>query len=230
MRDKRGVRWVKCLVVTDDERGGVGFVPNIFRTWPNYMPSSGFGFAHDLLEHGTKETGTFAQEIAAHGGYLFVRQFGRYQNVRDVAETLASGMAFQWNETTSEFIPEAPKVKLTRSEVRKIRQFAKNYRRKLTKDWRDEDSFGDEPNPCPYTGHHEWSRLVGWLMYGFARAKRRYKNEPGTAFALFQSIESVTEKGIKRLEHLADSGVEISLRLDLENGYCSLIIPDRFDD
>jgi hypothetical protein len=226
------MRYFKFTMQSNDD-GFEGLVPNIHRNWPNYNPSDGFAVAHDIMEHGTKETGAFDEEMAAHGGYLFVRRFGTFiPNMLFTTErALAGGMGRQYQESTIGYIREPKKAYgLTKQEIKDIEFFATKYRKELCKDWKleineYEDEDEDEGNiPCPFDSDEDWDKLVGWMKYGYARAKRRWKDD-GLAYALFQSIERELIREAHTLKIYLDSNMEFTLCLDAENGVAKVKYP-----
>src|SRR3954468_20450265 len=107
------MRFVKFTVEENEEYGGNGILPKIFGDWTNYLPSYGRTLAHDLLEHGTKETGGIDEEFAAIGSFLFVRDFNRMlapsRYPTTIEKSMASGLPRQYEESTRPVRP-APKA------------------------------------------------------------------------------------------------------------------------
>jgi hypothetical protein len=225
---RNGIRIVKMKVVTDDDSGMVGFVPEEFEGWSNYRPSAGLGFGHDVIEHLGKQTGAFDEELAAHGGILFTTNFLLSQPSSPIytpAQSLASGMPYQFKESTVDHIREAPKrAPISWNEYREIREFAAEYVRAMRKEWDDENKYQHqmcEPGNCecdpnPFKGREARKRILGWLAYGYARAKREYKDNRWQALALKHEIDTVTGRAIQHYSEYADSGAIFTMRLDLE--------------
>jgi hypothetical protein len=224
------MRYVKFKVVSDDDFGGSGILPNIFKNWPNYSPAIAVSaLAHDLLEHGCRETGMFHQEVAASGGYFFTRLLEGYvSNSLPMEVNAASGFAQSWWDSIVKEIPEAPKVIiLDKSSHQEIEEFCQSMKPWLLKEWEDvsEEMYliEDEGIPeCPYLTIENWPKVIGWLKYGYARAKRRYNNNSWVAYQLYKNIEKVIQDNWSRLEEYTDMSVEFTLCLDIENGEASI--------
>lgn len=220
------MRYIRFTVQEDEEHGGCGPVPFMFSNWTNFSPA--LFNAHDILEHGTQETGAFDEELAAHGGYLFVRNFGTVypSNNYTTEQSLSSGLARQYQESTSEVREPRKFYGLTKLEIEQIESFAVGYREGMVKDWKDEIDYDEDYNePCPFEDEVIWTRLVGWLKYGYARAKRRYKNDWGMAWALFENLDKLLTSQRAFLEQYADTGAVLTLALDYDNGYARLLEP-----
>jgi hypothetical protein len=215
------MRYVQFQVVEDENHGGAGILPNIHRNWINYSPSVGVaGLAHDILEHGSNETGAFHEEIAAHGSWFFVRLLTGHVDVWSSCESVAaSGMAEQWAESRTDYIPEPPKVFfLSPDENDMLDEFLPKVRRELAKQYSKEYSDFDLEPKCPYTTNETWPKMVNWYKYGYARAKRRYRGNDDIAYLLFRNVTKTIENNWEELKQYCDSGRKFTLVLDLDYG------------
>lgn len=227
------MRFVKFRMATDEEiTGEIGVLPNIHQNWPNYMPSQPSGLGHDLLEHGTKETGAFDEECAALGGSLFVRDFGAlirnpfYSIDKIMARDLVSAIR---DCARGGDIRTAPKSKLETHHDEQISAIMHDARPEAISGWVSEyggDFDEDYSEENPFEDDEKWNRIVGWVKSGFARANRRFKGEQYTAYALFQSIEREFKKYWDSLLTHADTGMEFTIALDYENGCASMQYSD----
>lgn len=249
---RNGVRIIKMQIVTGEDTGTPGFVPEMWDNWSNYMPSAGAGFGHDIIEHGLmKQTGAFDEEVAAHGAVLFTTNFLNYldRGWYSPAEGLASGMPSQFRESTVGYIREAPKHRgVSWDERRQIVEFAREYVGHMAKEWHGEASnwtnedctknevcenspcngslicAGDCQPPCecdecnnPFEGREAFRLILGWMLFGFSRAKATYKGESWSAFMLREAVEKESEKAMRNFSEYTDSGAIFTMRLDLES-------------
>jgi hypothetical protein len=217
-----GHRHVKFQVVTDQETGECGILPNIFRSWSNYSPAIGVGgLGHDLLEHGTRETGAFHQEVAAHGGYGFIRLLsGHLDHYGNNAYNVTIGFARSWRDSTYAGIADPPKmIILSKIEHEQIDNLFAEARVHAINEWAAEQWSLDGIVPeCPYTDIENWSKIIQWFKYGFARAKKRFKGNSYAAWKTFGKIGDVIDKNWDNLVEHADTGREFTLVIDYDNG------------
>lgn len=250
---RNGIRVIKMQIVTDDDSGMAGFVPEMWQNWSNYRPSFGLGFGHDVIEHGLmKQTGAFDEEVAAHGAILFTTDFLGYMSgsmFYTPAEGLASGMSSQFRESTVGYIRTPPKhYGVTWEERRKVVEFAYEYVGHMAKEWHleasnwtNEDCTKDavcENSPCgdslickgdcqpacecdecnnPFVGREAFRLILGWMLYGYSRAKAAYKGESWSAFMLKKAVETESEKAMKNFSEYAGSGAIFTMRLNLNS-------------
>lgn len=225
------MRYVKCKVVIDEEFGDSGILPNIFKNWTNYSPAVAVrALNHDLIEHGCRETGTFHQEIAALGSYLFTRLLsGNVPTAFWSNERLAAfNLTRTWRESTVSGLPTAPKVIILDSyDHATLDSFFREMRPEVNKEWEQsfDEEFGGEDEEgeipvCPYTTDENWPKMVGWMKYGYARARRRY-NSPYMAYKLFQSIGNEIEKFWPLVSE--NIGETFTIALDIENGEARIL-------
>lgn len=218
------MRYVKFKIETDEEfTGETGIVPNIHRQWVGYIPTTPDGLAHDLLEHSTHERGNFDEEMAAFGGMLFVRNFGAYRTVvfYSYAQVLAWDVVNAWRDNNT--LRNAPKYRLTKAENVKIQSLLTEVRPLVIESYKSELEYElDEDEPSYFEDDTTWQRVCDWISYGFARAKRRFKGDGGTAYALFKSIARAFKREWESLKMFADSGREFTLMLDYDNGWAQL--------
>lgn len=224
------MRHVKFTIHEDADYGIVGAIPNIFRGWSNYLPA--IDLAHDLLEHGTKETGAFDEEMAALGGFLFVRNFGNSRpHIFSVAQNLAGSSGTSYQESTIEGVRPAPRAYgLSRKEISRLEYFSIEFRDESIENWNDEILSGYEANDesapdCPFEDDETWARILGWIKYGYARAKRRFHNDMDSAWATFEAVEKAC-KIIPDLSNYEGTGVEITMAIDYRNGWAEIRIPE----
>lgn len=227
------MRFVKFTMATDEEiTGEVGVLPKIHRNWSNYMPSQPRGLGHDLLEHGTKETGAFDEECAALGGSLFVRDFGAHiQNpFYSIDKIMTMDLVSSIRDCSrGGDIRTAPKFKLEDYHEEQINSIMEGARPEAITSWVSEygnDFDEDYSEENPFENDEKWARIVGWVKSGFARANRRFKGEQYTAFALFRSVEREFEKYWQSLLSHADTGIEFTIALDYESGCASMQYSD----
>lgn len=225
------MRFVKFKVVSDDESGSFGVLPNIFQNWPNYSPSIAVSnLGHDLVEHGTRETGAFHQEVAATGSYLFTRLLsGNVSVPRNLwANYASSNKASEWKVSTIDYLPPAPKVLILDKETNDmLDSFIAKMKPELEKEWISEyDTWNMAPDekipPCPYTTAEVWPDMVGWLKFGYARASQRYKGNSWIAYMLYKNIEKTIFDNWNRLEQYGGTEQEFTLALDKESGQVEL--------
>lgn len=230
------MRHVKLIVEEDYESGIVGLVPKIYKDWTNYMPSSSFGLAHDLLEHSGKQTGAIDEEFAAHGAYLFVRDFGKHYS-GNINTNLATGISRQFTESTIDIRPAPKAYGLSIEDSNRLDAFLSLHSSAVERDWisdyapsvmYDED---DEAPTCPFSDDETWERICGWIRSGYARAKRRFKNDKGTAYFLFQNIQNVVEKELPswQITECVNTDVEFTLSMDYESGWVEVRKPYWMD-
>jgi len=211
-------------MVEDDNFGGFGPMPRMFKNWSNYAPAL-FG-AHDVLEHGANETGGFDDEMAAQGGALFVRDFGNVYPPHPFGwsyeKILSGGLARQYEESTHEVRTPPVIYGLTSHEIEQIEEFAVGYRAGMIQDWKDYmlENYEDEDFPaCPFEDDETWNRILGWVKYGFLRAKRRFDNNQWMAWTLFQKLDKL----IKATPELFSETYEtLTLVLDYENAHAEI--------
>lgn len=229
------------FTIESNDNVSAGIVLDAFSRWENYNPTFGAGLGHDIIEHDLKnETGAFDEELAAHGAVLFTTEFLSaipYPTWGTPALNLASGMAsFQFQESTVDHIRTPPKARgVDRYEVRQLKEFAFEYIQAMIKEWKNErsncydcdETEGNGECVCvnPFEGKDAFRRIYGWLKFGYARAKRKYKDRPCLAFALKNEIDEVTKRESAALAEYVDSGVEFKMRLDLENCEVKIIYP-----
>jgi hypothetical protein len=217
-------------IETHDDSGIVGFVPVMWGTWTNYLPSSGQGFGHDIIEHGAcgKQTGAFDEELAAHGAVLFTTEFLATENAHPIytpAQSLASGMASsQYQESTVNYIREPPKHRgISWDERRQLKEFAVEYVGAMMLEYAREvnDRCYCDEGECdcerinPFEGKDAFRRIFGWLLYGYSRAKRTYKGDCCGAYNLKKEIDRESKKAMGHFSEYADSGAIFTMRLDL---------------
>lgn len=212
---------------------GVGIIPNIFKSWPNYNPTVAPG--HDLIDHTTIERGTIWQEFRALGANLFVHRFhanspgrGKMHPAKFSAdfifggETLDNILGDQFDHFTGEAfhennsIPETPKYHLSKTERGMFKLFWHSVRMDVEKCLEGE-----------YIDHTtaEWFKenergILAWFEYGFANAKRRYKGEAWQAEHCKKKINELFQKAMPTLEER--EGEEFTLSYDFESGYAKI--------
>jgi hypothetical protein len=237
-------------IETGEDTGFAGFVPEMWRNWENYMPSAGAGFGHDIIEHLGEQTGAFDEELAAHGGVLFTTEFLATENAHPIytpAQSLASGMASsQWQESTVDHIRNPPRARLSWDERRELKEFVLEYVEAMAKEWKDEkgrdcyecetnDETDDDGEPTcvcvnPFEGKEAFRRIFGWMLYGYARAKRTYKGENFKAYQMKKEVEKVSEKAMQNFGDYADSGAVFTMRLDFNRVEVTIKAPrDIYD-
>ena len=223
----KGIRYIRCTVEEDDNFEGLGLRPGIFKNWSNFSPA--LCGAHDLLEHGNKETGCFDEELAAHGGFMFVKNFSTvFPDLTNTPEKLLSGgMTQQYTESTTLGIRTPPKFYgLNTEDIKDIESFCEGYRDGLIEDWESEadnlmnlqDDDG-ETIPCPFVDDEVWSRCLGWIKYGFGRTKRRFDGDKASAFVLHERLDKVIKDTKKELSY---EGQMFTIKIDYRNCWAEI--------
>lgn len=227
------MRYVKFQVVSDNEFGGVGILPNIFLNWDNYSPSiARNNLGHDLIEHGCRETGAFYQEVAATGSFMFGRVLsGMSRSSLSPHSRIVSNFHRDWQDSRGTLLPPTPKVLILDKETNEmLDKVFEGMRDEAIRVWESETSGTfddeDEDRDCPYTTDENWPKVLGWLKFGYARAKQRYK-EDYIAYQLVNNIDKVIENEWPMLEQYQDTGKEFSLAIDIENGTAELVRGER---
>jgi hypothetical protein len=215
-------RYVRFEMLTDDEiTGEVGIVANIHQRWENYIPTQPFGVGHDLLDHASNERGYYYQEVAALGSAAFRNNFGHHLRTLSVPyeNSTAWDMVSSYRDNTE--LIDAPKHRLSKIETARLDKFLAGVRPEaitaFDSEFGHEEEF-DNDYTNPFESLETWERICAWFKYGFARAKRRFKNDSWSMFALRETIESVVQREWDFLLGWADSGKQFTLALDYENG------------
>jgi hypothetical protein len=220
------MRHVRFTVHSDEEMGGVGIIPLIYRNWESFTPSTMPG--HDLIDHTTKEEGKIWQELRALGANLYIENWQkkryRFFSTKDSLITWVGkdmgGESLQniLEDSDYEDIPMAPQVKLTKEEEGNFQEFWHGFR------W---GTINAEQNDYLYGGTFEWYKkhkkeILSWFRYGYANAKRRYKGEPKLASYAKEKLNKVVEKAMPILEEYADTGEVFTLSFDFWDGYAKI--------
>jgi hypothetical protein len=215
------MRYVKFTIETDqDITGEIGIVPNTARNWEAYIPAR--ALSHDLLDHSVKENGFYYQEMAALGGFTFRTNFGSHQpyRVHPYFSTLAWDLVSSLRDNQD--IIEAPKYKLTNLEKARLNDLFIDMRPIAIESWESEYEWDSEENNF-FKNDENWRMVWDWLSYGYARAKRRFKDQSWGAWILGERIDKVVEHVWPGLESWADSGREFTLAMDYDNAYAEVM-------
>lgn len=217
------MRYIKFKMETDQEMTGeVGIVANIHRQWENYIPTQPYGLGHDLLDHASNERGYFYQEMAALGSSIFRNAFGDHlpNLVLKYSEAVASDIVSSYRDNQD--IIDAPKFTLSQKDTNKLDKLLAEIRPEAVKYFESEYGYEME-HDSEYTNvmqsDETWSQVCGWIKYGFARAKRRFKGDAWGMYYLRNRIERVVKNQWASLIEWADSGREFTLVLEYGSGY-----------
>lgn len=223
------MRFVKFRVVEDENFGDAGILPDIHQNWVNFNPAvSVRSLAHDVIEHGTLETGAFHEEIAAHGSYFFVRLLTGHvdsQIFLPHEQIAASGMSDQWKESSLDYIPELPYRYTLDSDVEEmLDEFLPRLRAALAREWSQclESKEYDTERRCPYTTNETWPRMVEWYKYGYARAYRSFRGDDDIAYRLFRNVSELMEEKWPELVSYENSDREFVLAMNYRTGDAEL--------
>lgn len=203
---KRRFEW------TDNSDYGAGWTPTFIK---GADPTTGFGAAHDCLEHFPRCIGGFEGEMMAFGAMHFVRSeypWPRgdiyYNQKGDLANFMRSGLMYgeqTLNDpgsvpTNSDYIDQSTLRKMVRAAVMEIlgeeaddRHNRAYYLRKLP------------PDPV--------NRIMGWINKGVLKAEKRYAQwgiSGWQATDLFMQIE----EGFEKRAGSGEFGEYIDVRVD----------------
>jgi hypothetical protein len=199
------MRKVRLTAKEDFENGFVGLVPDIFKDWENYTPVGGFGagLAHDLMEHGTKETGAVYQELKALGAFLYVRGFGDYVT-QYFNEELFGLSNFDENlisQTTDEVLPDVPRFSFPSEYRERMNEYLTELRKAIFSEKFAADAisnYGYDEEMPEFVNYYRknFDIIAKWLEYGFASTYRRYKGE--YVWNTFQAISKTVNEFRKK--------------------------------
>lgn len=226
---------IRFEVLTDDESGESGIMPCIFmnKGWYSYKPTQMPG--HDLIEHCKRdETGEVYQEIRAIGAYLFVEDFGfnyaqRFWKDSHRATVMGKTFLDDLANIISDVLelgdipndlPEAPHAKLSKGEKDKFKLMLHAFRTKVEGEL--EEGFESDYEDTATFANENMDKIFGWLKFGFANAKRKYKGENYWAQDMKERINNTISTAWNTLRQYADTGEVFTLEYDLENYHCQI--------
>lgn len=220
------MRHVKFTVETKE--GAEGIIPNIFKNWASYFPTTGYAIGHDLIDHTTKETGEVWQEFRALGAHLFVCDFGKFDkgensryksHIKRKAYDLSSDFTFTIDQGFEYLgkidLPTPRKVKLTKGEEMKFKFFFHHLSFELQR-------MGEYSESAVNFWNENKDVLIGWMRVGFANAKRRYNGDANMAFYMKDVLKQLVERKMRELSNYADTGEEFTLSFDVSDGYATI--------
>lgn len=162
----------KLIVEEHPEFGGIG-LKLMGRDWAD--PVDGLAIAHDVLEHGRKDSGSIEEEFMALGASLYVRNMDEaYHQLRprarnDLVENLASEFPMQcryWDSAgyTQLAVHRSHRLR-DHDEVENVLTHVAFAAPRMVL-----DEYGEHP-----LGKHEQvMRAIGWMRAGFRRALKQY--------------------------------------------------------
>lgn len=220
-------KFVRFRMESNLEYGGVGIVPLMFadKGWESYLPTAGFGLAHDILEHGANQTGTLFQEFEALGAILFVRGWcvpeGYYAG-KCWGEQLDSQVIsdfqtadYQGDDSLLE-VPNYPKFSISWDDKKRFKKFFATMKKGVIDLWESEVNQGlddDDEYKRPNWFLENWQAVETAFMFGYYKAKRRYKDF--YIWSAFKAIENEANHKQKWLENFADSGAIFTLKYSM---------------
>lgn len=189
---------VKFVWTKDQEYGEYGWIP---KDHPEFNMVSGFGLAHDVLEHFKGDTSDLNGEMRAFGAMLLIRAEGDWQPYRGyrnrpMSEDISSDLArfIREQKWSDDRLSRPPRTYKLNEYVEQViaDAFAETYR--IVK---AENEYEHDENDK--ITHHEaqvfLEKALGWMRIGYRKAARRYHNAPPHYLAsLFNDIECQTYK------------------------------------
>ena len=248
------MRTVKFTAKENTELGYFGFVPTMHENWfdssKNYMPLCN-NFGHDLLHHGTKETGSVTDELRALGCAAWMSDLysaGRFALEgleSDLLNTLRDGFSFGGSvENGFDSVPAAPKRGKFNSigELKELFEIAfegmaKALPEEIQGGFYLHDSKTEEDRAEALAEYDQetariknWlaetrQKLFDWVAYGFWCAeKRRYRKfSAWQVQSVYNQLDKISFNSIEEYERL-------SISYDIKNNIVSHRRYDVYDE
>jgi hypothetical protein len=183
----------KFAWLEDQMTGEMGWIP---KSNPGFNATSGFGLAHDVMEHFRNDVHGLDAEMRAFGAMIFVRWEGGWQPYRGVnmhspAYNIASGIfVFLQNiACEQDTITTPPKTNRLHEDVEEILDEA------ISKSFKDYLNYEDCNTDDTLWIRDALEHMRGWMRIGYRKAVKRYKDlDVYEATALFNEIERQTYK------------------------------------
>lgn len=220
------MRFVQCEV--KEGEFGVGLVPNIYKNWESYIPS--FELGHDLIEHGTKESGEVYQEFQALGAWLFTSNFGRNRESRifPMENLMLSSIETTIDDAIGNIIeiPDTPKFYITKKESDKIALLIHGVVSEMQKQIDREGEEDENESSRFFLANRD--ALVKHIAYGFVKAKKRYAGEHYGAWQTREKLDSLFNRQERQAiaQHIEDGGsLTVTIAYSINDAYVYKIMP-----
>lgn len=180
----------------DEEFGVDGWIPK-------HMPKfnaldSGFGMAHDVLEHFSDKDSSIQGEFLAFGSMLYLRAESDYwsnenSRVTDAAIIMAGDVArFLQDVYHEDGVPAAPKTRKLDSELEEILSSIAVLTVEDLADYFNGDDLDEARVQTMLTN------ALDWMRRGYRKAAKRFNMQPWERYTLFSMVERECERVMKQ--------------------------------
>mgnify|MGYP001041463356 CR=1 FL=1 len=225
--------YVRLRCITDNGSGELGYIVDGLHVLSegHMVAVSGETIAHDLLEHqnGIGAIGSIDDELEALGGVWFIRgQFGPigFNRIFNAEETLGSDVCNlgRYYMHGIDFRTPVPRTYTCEYEEA-INSILQHGEKALRTEMEYDNSYDDEEfREEDEARHNKYIAAARhYIRRGYSKAKRRYNNDAGRAYALFRDISAAVEPYVKDPEY---EGQELRLYYSYNRTFCEEIYPE----
>lgn len=214
----------KLVRAYSEEHGYDGWLPLHRKDDPDFAPASGYGVAHDILEHEVDKIGGAEGEFMALGALCWIRgESGHLMSksyfYRSIADMLASDF--------SQILSKIANTEQTLKDPGRV------YKLRDWDCWNVEidsivlagieefkntglDNYGGRLEDIPYSFEEIKRRIVGWMRKGFRNAYQFYRTRHGMdSFAVCHVFDQITK--IVEKNFCYEVGDILAIRIDMRS-------------